>query len=147
MGPEVDEPVGPAIHRDAVLGGAEHDTILTDPWVPGWSGPRADTVAKDGPGGGIRQAEPVQAVPGACGLPVSSTRCYSDSAQPGLVRGYHVYSAGLRVRVLDGSDGLVQPMCAGLAVVQHAGLGVLRGCTGGSSPELRAAGDLQYRSG
>ena len=54
--------------------------------------------------------------------------CYGawrSTAQPGLVRGYHVYPDAAGLSVSGRGDGLVYPQGAGLAGVQHDGRSVL----------------------
>ena len=47
------------------------------------------------------------------------------SPEPGLGNGYNVHSDGARLRLLGRRLGLVQPACAFLAPLDHAGGGVL----------------------
>ena len=54
-----------------------------------------------------------------------------ERAEPGLEHGHHVCSAAEWLHVPDGGHRLVQPLRAVLAVVEHAGRGVLPGGAGG----------------
>ena len=56
-------------------------------------------------------------------LPVFTAECGDHAAQPGVVHRHHVHSAAARLLVPGGGDGLVQPLRAGLAVVEHAWTG------------------------
>src|ERR1035441_5233661 len=68
-------------------------------------------------------------------------------AEPGVVRGHHLYPDGQGVRVSGGGDGLVQPAGAGVAVVDHHGNSVLRrGAARGDGPPRPTRG-VQHRSG
>ena len=59
-------------------------------------------------------------------LPVFAAGCGDDAAGPGVERGHHLRAAAARVLVPGGGDGLVQPLRAGVAVVEHAGGQLLR---------------------
>ena len=53
-------------------------------------------------------------------LPVFTAECGGHAAQPGVVERHHVRAAAARVFVPGGGVGLVQPLRALVAVVEHA---------------------------
>src|SRR2546426_1641345 len=86
--------------------------------------------------------------PGTSDLSLPAARQANQRSRPGLVCGYHVCADGGGVHVFGGGDGLVEPLCAGLAVEQHAGGRLLHRCLAwgpGNGPA--DSGHFQYRSG
>ena len=69
------------------------------------------------------------------------------SAQPGVGQRHHLRADAARLDVLDGGDGLAQPLRVVVAVVEHDRRNVLRGGLERSVGELRQAGNFQHRSG
>jgi len=80
----------------------------------------------------------------ASGLSVFAAGYKDRGAESGVVFGHHVRSYAAGFSVSGGSDGLVQPVRAGLGVVQHVGGAVLRGGVAAGVGD-RAAADLQHR--
>ena len=78
-------------------------------------------------------------------LPVFTAECGGHAARPGVVQRHHVRAAAARVLVPGGGAGLVQPVRAELAAVEHAGGELLLRGAGGGALAV-AAGDLQQRS-
>ena len=74
-----------------------------------------------GIGGDLPEAADDAARRRAQDLPVFAAECGDHAAQPGVDQRHHLRSAAARLHVPDGGDGLVQPLRAGLAVVEHAG--------------------------
>ena len=60
-------------------------------------------------------------------LPVFTAECGGHAARPGVGQRHHVRAAAARVLVPGGGDGLVQPLRAGVAIVEHAGRQLLPG--------------------
>ena len=58
-------------------------------------------------------------------LPVFIAGQSDHGSRPGVVRGHYLYSDAPRIHVSGGGDGLVEPVCTGLGVEQHAGSRVL----------------------
>lgn len=86
--------------------------------------------------------------PGAAApdLPLLAARAGDRPAEPGVARRYHLHSDGPWVSLSSRGDGLVQPICAGLASIKHNGHFALSRRPRGCAAE-RPAGHLQYRSG
>ena len=63
-----------------------------------------------------------------------------------MVLGYRLHSNGLWVCVSGSSDGLVQPVCAGLGAFDNAGDGILRDSTA-ARVDVFEARDLEHRPG
>ena len=59
--------------------------------------------------------------------PLPPPGCGGDAPQPCLVGRHHVHPHESWAHVPGGRDRLVQPVCFGLAALEHVGLGVLRG--------------------
>jgi len=109
---------------------------------------RGTIDAGDGSGGHLSQAGNQPTPAGARNLPVFIEAQGHHGTRPGLVRGHHLHPHAAGVHVSDGGDGLVEPVCAGLGVEQHAGGRLL--CAGmepGLGVRSPAAIDLQHRSG
>ena len=79
-------------------------------------------------------------------LPVFAAGYRGFSARPGVGHRHHVRTDASWVFVPGGDHGLVQPVRAVLAAVEHAGRGVLSGGLGRGA-EPRSAGDFQQRPG
>ena len=60
---------------------------------------------------------------GTPGLSLPAAECENHPAQPGVGRGHDLPAHGPGVPLPGGSEGLVQPVRAGLASVQHSGAG------------------------
>ena len=60
---------------------------------------------------------------GASDLPVFAAECGDRAAQPGVVQRHHLRADAAGLDVLDGGHGLVQPLRAVVAVVEHASTG------------------------
>ena len=69
-------------------------------------------------------------------LPVFTAECGDHAAQPGVGQRHHVHSAAAGLLVPGGGDGLVQPLRAGVAVVEHAGGKFLRRGVGGGACDM-----------
>src|SRR5437879_5335297 len=140
-----------AADRRAVLA----DTVLRQPSDGGMvAGPRSGSEsqacpaadADDEAGGHLPEAADDDRGSGAPDLSVSAAERNGDATEPGVERGYHVCALTLGVFVLDGDSGLVQPLRAGVAVVEQSGRGLLRGGVG-RGVALWSAGDFQHRPG
>ena len=106
------------------------------------------TAAGDGSGGAVSQALAEPAGGGARIYPYLLKGSGDHRSGPGVVQRHHVCADGLWVHVSGGGDGLVEPVCAGVGVVQHAGSRVLySGVGSGAGPRTRGTADLQHRSG
>ena len=57
----------------------------------------------------------------ASNLPVFAAESGDHATQPGVVQRHHVRAHAARLLVPDGGDGLVQPLRAGVAIVEHVG--------------------------
>src|SRR5277367_3746884 len=88
---------------------------------------RGATAAFDGDRGNLRQAADQLAGAGPSDLSVSVARFGRDGTGSSLVFGHPLCADGHGVYVSGGGDGLVESLCAGLAVKQHAGGGFLCG--------------------
>ena len=88
---------------------------------------RAAADAGDGLGGDLSEAADDAAGRRTQDLPVFTAECGDHAARPGVVQRHHVRAAAARLFVPGGGDGLVQPLRAGVAVVEHAGRKFLRG--------------------
>ena len=115
------EPGADAADRRAVFA----DAVLRQPEAGRRAGgepqARAAADAADGHRGDLPQAANDASGGGAQDLPVFAAECGGDAARPGVVQRHHVYPLKTRVFVPRGRDGLVQPLCAQLAAVEHAG--------------------------
>ena len=87
--------------------------------------------AADGPGGDLPQAAAVAEHDGAPDLPVFAAERGDRAARPGVVQRHHLRADAAGLDVPDGGHGLVQPLRAVVAVVEHAGRAVLPGGVGG----------------
>ena len=117
-----------AILEDALLRepedgrGARHQPL---------AGAASDAI--DGTGGDLSQATPLAERHRASNLPVFAAKCGHCAAQPGVVERHHLRAHAARLDVPDGGHGLVQPLRALVAIVQHAGWSVLPGGVGGGA--------------
>ena len=68
---------------------------------------------------------------GTSDLPVSVEGFGRDGSGSSVVRGHNVCAYGQRVYVFGGGHGLVESLCAGVALEQHDGGGLLCGRLGG----------------
>lgn len=101
----------------------------------------------DGDRDDLRQApdEPAGARSPDLSVPVAGFG--SHWARSSLAQRYHICADGNGFHVSGGGDGLVEPLCVGLAVEQHAGGGLLCGCLGsGVAGGTKGAADFQHRS-
>ncbi len=104
-------------------------------------------VAGHGDRGDLRQTEVEPGRVWASNLPLSVKGFGSNGPGSSVVFGHNVCAYGQRVYVFGGGDGLVESLCLGLAVKQHAGGGLLRGRVGsGVAGRTAGAVDLQHRS-
>jgi len=76
----------------------------------------ATADAADGIGGDLSETQHQPATSGSQGVPLSVAGSDHRSAEPGVVRGHHIYPDGQRVCVSGGGDGLGQPAGAGVAL-------------------------------
>ena len=107
--------------------------------------PKAD--AFDGHRGDLSQAKVVAAERGTSDLPLFTAEYGDYSSQPGVGQRHHLRADAARLDVLDGGDGLAQPLRVVVAVVEHDRRIVLRGGACRGTGELRQAGYFQHRSG
>ena len=142
----VDASDRPTLSAAAVLRVAAHDRLAGRIWLAGQR--KAGGADDAGYGTAIRVAEAVyKPTPsGKPGLPIPVARVGHPGSEARLVCRYHLYSAARRASVSGRRDGLVQPVCAGLGVIQLDGIGVLHpgaeSCVG-----TWHTGDIQHRSG
>ncbi len=87
---------------------------------------RAAADASDADRGHLSEAEHQPPSPGPSGLSLPFARSGDRSPEPGMVRGHYLHPAGQGFCVSGRGDGLVQPPCSGMAVVDRNGDGVLR---------------------
>ena len=85
-------------------------------------------------------------------LSVFAAECGHCAAKPSVVQRHHVCAHAARLDVLDGGHGLVQPLRAFVAIVEHARRPVLSGGLGGSvdagTPEVfNTDQGVQYTAG
>ena len=81
-------------------------------------------------------------------ISVSAGRPGNMRSKSSLVQRYHLCSDGGRLSVFGGSDGLVEPLCAGLGTVQQYGQRVLcESVADSSSTGREGSAHFQYRSG
>ena len=92
----------------------------------------AASDAADGLGSDLSQAASVARRRRAPDLPVFAAKCGDRAAQPGVVERHHLRADAARLDVPDGGHGLVQPLRAVVAIVEHARRAVLPGGVGGS---------------
>ncbi len=115
------EPGADEADRRAVLA----DAVLRQPQdgarIGHQSQARTALDAPDGLGGDLSEASDDAAECRAQDLPVFTAESADHAARPGVGQRHHLHSAAARLFVPDGGDGLVQPLRAGLAVVEHAG--------------------------
>src|SRR5437660_649627 len=78
-------------------------------------------------------------------IPVSFARAEDHDTGRSVGGGHHVHPDAERVHVLGGDHRLVQPVRAGLAVVEQSGEQLLYGCVGGGVVAA-PAGNLQHGS-
>ena len=74
-----------------------------------------------GSGSHLPEAENVDAPSSASDLSVSAAACADRSAEPGVVRRYHVHPDATRLPVFGGDHGLGDAHGALLALVEHTG--------------------------
>ena len=146
--PGVDAAAGPDALGASGLWESQADGAL----APGGSGHQSqasgEAAARDGNRGDLRQATDESAGGGPPDLSVSVAGFGSDGTGSGLVFGHHVCAYGDGVYVFGGGDGLVESVCAGVAVEQYDGGGVLCGrLGGGAAGGASGAADLQHRPG
>ena len=91
---------------------------------------RAAADAGDGHRGDLPQAAHDVARRRTQDLPVFTAECGGHAARPGVGQRHHVRAAASRVLVPGGGDGLVQPLRAQLAIVEHADGKLLHGSAG-----------------
>ena len=84
----------------------------------------------DGITGGGTGASYKPTSPGASDLSVPVERDDDHGAGRGVVRRHNVLAYAAGFSVPGGGDGLVQPVCVGVGVVEHAGGRFLPGCIG-----------------
>jgi hypothetical protein len=136
----------PGVHGPSVPWQSRHDGLAAARRARDQSQTGAAADAVDGSGSGVSEAAIVGRRSRPPGLSVSASERVDRARGPGVEHGYHVYSAAERVHVPDGGDGLVQPLRAVVAAVEHAGRGVLSGGAGGGI-EPRQARGVQYGPG
>ena len=111
--------------------------VLRQPQAGGRAGGESQAGAAADAGDGHRGDLPEAADDLAGGrtqdLPVFTAECGGHAAQPGVDQRHHVRAAAARILVPGGGDGLVQPLRADLAVVEHADRQLLPGGVGRSA--------------
>ena len=109
--------------------------------------PGGSADAPSGSSGGLSGAADQRSAPRAPGLPLSAAGSGDRAGEPCLVRRHHLHPGAARLPLPGGDHGLGEPLCAGLAAVEHAGRGLLHGRAGGGPGRVWHAGDLQHRPG
>ena len=99
----------------------------------------------DGDGGNLPAAAHERGESAAPGLPLSPARPADRAGGPRVVRGHHLCPCDAGVFLPRGRDGLGDPACARLAVVEHDGRLVLRR-SAGRRAGLAGTGDPEHRS-
>ena len=117
----LDATAGRAVHADAILRGPEDGLVAGRARIPGQSEAGAAVDASDGIGGDLSQTAAVASGPGAQDLSVSLAGSDNQPAGPGVVQRHHLHSIARRIYLSGGSDGLVQPLCAGLGSISLTG--------------------------
>src|SRR5258708_38744399 len=138
--------VGRGIHASSFLRGAQDDLLAAAVGLWGGTQAGAANAAPDGFDGLLAQAafefEPARAP--AVSLLVRG--CKNREGQSGLEHRHHLYSAARGLCVFGRDSGLVQPLRAGVGVVDQFGVGFLPGGFG-TGLGTAAPGDLQHRPG
>ncbi len=125
-GPVPDEGDGPSVPGDPLL------RVEADEGLAGAAGqagePEAGAAVDESHGAaGHLQASPHQPTgAGASGLSLPVEERQGHPAQPGVGRRHHLSAHGPWLSLPGGNHGLAQPVRGGLAIVQHAGGGLLR---------------------
>jgi hypothetical protein len=114
--------------------------------IPSIGQPQAGSafVAFDGSGGDLPQAEAV-GQPQLQGIPVLAAKRGRQAGGPSLECGRYLCAVARRFHLPGGDHRLVQPVCAGVASVEHAGRVVVPGDVGGGVGAWKA-GSVQHRS-
>ena len=141
-----DEAYRRAIHADAVLRFSANDGPSEDAWYRSQPQAGAAFDAADGARGHLPEAAPVRELPAAQGVSLLAARGRREQSGPGVEYGYNLHPVAAWICVLGGDPGLVQPVRAHVAVIEHAGCGVLPGGAGGCAERTTTAGDFQQRS-
>jgi hypothetical protein len=118
------------VFETSLLWGAADDALAEGVGVRRESQARGAADAPDGAASRCPGATYESAAPGACGVSVFAAGRNDLSSKRGVVRGHHVRGDAARVPVLGGGDGLVQPVCARLGVVEFTRGGLLSGGAG-----------------
>ena len=113
----------------------------------GQSQARGATAAVDGGGGGVSQAVVEFTRGGTADLSLPVGRAGNQRSGSGVVQRHYVRADGRRVHVSGGGDGLVEPVCAGVGVVQQLGQRVLYPGVDGGVGQRPAATDPQHGPG
>jgi hypothetical protein len=105
-------------------------------------------VAGDGPGSVVSSALVEPGGRRTRHLSVSAEGLGGHRTGSGVVRGHYLCGDGQRIYVFGGSDGLVEPLCAGVGLEQHPGGRLLHSGVGaGVGPRATGAADLEPRPG
>jgi len=143
---ESGESVTDARHRRAVF----EDTVLRQsPYGHGFGRqPQADSAsdAADGHRSDLQQATDHTSSIEPQNIPVFTAKYDDYAARPGLEHRHHIRSHVSRFSLPGCGHGLVQPLRAIMATVEHARRRILPGGAGGS-PRPRPSGNFQQRSG
>src|SRR5437764_2720568 len=102
--------------------------------------------AVDGDRSHVPQAQFKPSGAGSRDLSLSAARGGHQPAQSGMEQRYYLCAAAPRLPLSDCGHGLVQPLCADLGAIEHAGWLVLP-LGARSGPVQGPAGDLQLRPG
>ena len=124
----------PVLRIAAVGPGARHQSQ---------AGPAAD--AADGTRGDLSQTPHDQDRSWPQDIPVFAAECGDCASRSSLVERHHLHPDASRIFVSRGGDGLVQPVCVELAIVEHVGGKFLFGSLGRSPCDFET-GNLQQRS-
>ncbi len=119
--PAADETNRRALPEAAVLRIAEDDRLAPGSGLVGQREAGGATDAGDGAASHCARATYESSASQASGVSVSAARPSGPGAEPGLVCRHHVHSPAVGLPVLGGGDGLVQPVCAGVGIVELAG--------------------------
>ena len=133
------------LHRQAVLWVSADHPGAVHTWFALQPQTRGTTDAGDGTGRDRTGAAYEPSEHGASGVSVPAARQSHHRAGSGMVRRYYLCSPARRVHVSRSGSRLVQPIRAGMGVVDDAGCRVLSRCLTRST-SCRAPRDFQYRS-
>jgi hypothetical protein len=136
---------GRGIYAPSLLRGAQNDGLAALAALRGGAKAGAAAVAGHGFDGGLSQAAFESQPLGTQAVSLFAQGLGHRAAQSSLEHRHHLHSAAGRVCLLGGGPRLVQPLRAGLGVVDQLGSRFLCG-RGGAGHGRPATGDPQHRT-